>query len=78
MVLSIEQTPDVSAQHLYDPFTPITRRSPRSAESVFAVVPTQLLVEAADPFLLLSDTVGSMQTGTCKSHTYHQYLIPQH
>ena len=64
MVLSVEQTPETSSQHLGEAFAVTKRRFPRPAESVFAVVPTQLLVEA-QPFLLLSDTVGGMQAAKC-------------
>ena len=71
MVLSVDQTPETSSQRLRKPFTVTTGRFPKSAESVFAVMPTPLLVEA-QPFLLLSDTVCSMQAGTCMLHTFQQ------
>lgn len=64
MGLLVKRTP---AQHLGEPFAMITNRCSGSAEAVFAVLPSQLLVEAADPFLLLSDTVGC---GCALAHAY--------
>lgn len=75
MGLSVEQTPEVPTQHLGEPLALITRKCSRSAEAVFAVMPSQLLVEAADPFLLLSDTVSSI----CRlAHTHAPDFTKQH
>ncbi|KAL3151859.1 hypothetical protein ABBQ38_012823 [Trebouxia sp. C0009 RCD-2024] len=52
----------------------ITNRCSGSAEAVFAVLPSQLLVEAADPFLLLSDTVRHVFAGTA-ARTMAQAII---
>lgn len=71
MVLSLDQTPE--AQPLEKPFTLATRHFPRSAESVLAVVPTQLLVEASNPFLLVSDTV-SKPANACHAWPTRNYF----
>ena len=77
MGLSVKQTSAVPTEHLEEPFAVFTNKCSRSAEAVFAVLPSQLLVEATDPFLLLSDTVGG-----CANWLMHIHmdldLTPQH
>lgn len=73
MVLSLNQISEASAQPLEQPLTLPTRQFPRTAESVFAVMPAQLLVEASNPFLLVSDTVGR-PANACRAWPAHNLL----
>ena len=70
-------TLDLSAKQLADfgneagESSPIISERPAAA-CRFALMPTQLLVESADPMLLLSDTVSRL---TAWQHTHSAILV---